>query len=472
MVRKKIVALGLSVALVACVLTGCGNGGNQAGESSAAAGENSAADNSSTGQGEAAENTATEGTESEESEAEVNASNGETVTLRFAWWGGQERADLTNEAVELFMERNPDIIVETSFYPWDSYWENLAVASTADNVPDVYQGYIGAGEFQQFMDGGIVEPLDSYTDSGLIDLTNISDSLQSEGKVDGKLYGLPFGINTRALLVAPDVYEKAGLTIPENDYASWEALEADLAKLKEATGKYAAADFLAIEGDVFKYWCRQHGETVYASEGDSLIGFSKDTFVDFYSMKVKWADEGWIPPYDVSQAENGPEDNTIVKGESAVNIIPASQYANFANAANKDLQMILLPGAESSTATMVPASIHICMSSKSENKEAAARLIDFLVNDVDANKIMKAERGIPASGAVREGMEDTFSDQQKKVAAIVDQAVGYSSANDAPAMEGSTEIQNLIKEYEERIMYKDVTPEEAYDAIAEAAKIN
>ena len=62
MVRKKIVALGLSVALVACVLTGCGNGGNQAGESSAAAGENSAADNSSTGQGEAAENTATEGT--------------------------------------------------------------------------------------------------------------------------------------------------------------------------------------------------------------------------------------------------------------------------------------------------------------------------------------------------------------------------------------------------------------------------
>ena len=47
----------------------------------------------------------------------------------------------------------------------------------------------------------------------------------------------------------------------------------------------------------------------------------------------------------------------------------------------------------------------------------------------------------------------------------------YSSANDAPAMEGSTDIQKLIREYEERMMYKDVTPEEAYDAIAEAAKI-
>ena len=120
---------------------------------------------------------------------------------------------------------------------------------------------------------------------------------------------------------------------------------------------------------------------------------------------------------------------------------------------------------------MVPASLHLCMSSKSENKEAAAKLIDFLINDVEANKLLKAERGIPASSEVCKNMEDTFTDQQKKVADITDQAVDYSSANDAPSMEGSSEIQKLIQEYEERMMYKDVTPEEAYDAIAEAAMI-
>ena len=31
--------------------------------------------------------------------------------------------------------------------------------------------------------------------------------------------------------------------------------------------------------------------------------FSKETYVDFYEMKVRWADEGLIPPYDVSQSE-------------------------------------------------------------------------------------------------------------------------------------------------------------------------
>ena len=39
-------------------------------------------------------------------------------------------------------------------------------------------------------------------------------------------------------------------------------------------------------------------------------------------------------------------------------------------------------------------------------------------------------------------------------------------------MAGTSDIQKLIEEYEERIMYKDVTPEEAYDAIAEAASVN
>ena len=274
------------------------------------------------------------------------------------------------------------------------------------------------------------------------------------------------------MLVAPDIYEKAGLTIPENGYESWEALEADLPKLKEATGKYAAADFLMMEGDVFKYYCRQQGESVYAPEGDSLINFSKDTFNNFYGMKLKWAGEGLIPPYDVSQAENGPEDSSIVKGETAVNIIPASQYANFANAANKELRMILLPGSTSGKATMVPASLHLCMSSKSENKEAAAKLIDFLINDVEANKIMKAERGMPASDKVRESMESTFDENQKKVSAIVDQAVEYSSANDRPSMAGSSKIQKLLAEYEDRMMYQDITPDEAYDELVEAAKLN
>lgn len=406
-----------------------------------------------------------------QNESSEGNSDGKT-TIRFAWWGGQERADMTNEAVKLFMEKNPDIVVETSFYPYDSYFENLAIASTSENLPDVFQSYIGSSELQQFQDGGLIEPLDTYVEDGLIDTSSISDNLIAEGSVEENLYGLPFGINTRAMVVNPEIYEQAGLEIPENGYESFEAMEVDLAKIQEVTGKYASMDFFRHAGDGLKYYCRLQGETEFGSEGDSLIGFSKETFVDFYTMRLKWAENGWIPPYDVTMAENGAEDSTLVKGESAVGIIPANQFASYEEATGKDLQMILLPGASVSEATMVPASAHLSIASTSKNKEAAAKLIDFLLNDEAANEILQTERGIPVADDIREAMAPSFDATTKKVSDIVDKALEYSSVNDLPPMTGTSDIQKLIEEYEERIMYKDVTPEEAYDAIAEAASVN
>ncbi|HJA68237.1 MAG TPA: ABC transporter substrate-binding protein [Candidatus Mediterraneibacter cottocaccae] len=435
MKKKRLMACLLAGTLAAGLLAGCGNG-----------------------------NTQNEGSEGSGSEGKT--------TIRFAWWGGQERADMTNEAVQLFMEKNPDIVVETSFYPYDSYYENLAIASTSDNLPDVFQSYIGSSELQQFQDGGLIEPLDTYVEDGLIDTSSISENLIAEGSVGDNLYGMPFGINTRAMVVNPEIYEQAGLEIPENGYESFEAMEADLAKIQEVTGKYASMDFFRHAGDGLKYYCRLQGETEFASEGDSLIGFSKETFVDFYTMRLKWAENGWIPPYDVTMAENGAEDSTLVKGESAVGVIPSNQFPNYEKAAGKDLQMILLPGASVSKATIVQAGAHLSIASTSKNKEAAAKLIDFLLNDEEANEILQTERGIPAADDIREAMTPSFDATTKKVSDIVDKALEYSSANDLPAMAGTSDIQKLIEEYEERIMYKDVTPEEAYDAIAEAASVN
>lgn len=81
MKTKKMTALFLAATMAAGVLTGCGGG----------------SDKGATADTGAAANTG---------EVKTSANgNGKKVTIRFAWWGGQERADLTNEAVNLFMEK-------------------------------------------------------------------------------------------------------------------------------------------------------------------------------------------------------------------------------------------------------------------------------------------------------------------------------------------------------------------------------
>src|SRR5690625_2032825 len=64
-----------------------------------------------------------------DSEDETTSNEGgeqaEETTIRVAWWGDQERHDMTLEVIELFEELNPGIKVQPEYTGWDGYWERL-----------------------------------------------------------------------------------------------------------------------------------------------------------------------------------------------------------------------------------------------------------------------------------------------------------------------------------------------------------
>ena len=169
------------------------------------------------------------------SEASQEEERKETVTLRFAWWGNEERAEKTNQAVVLFMEKNPDIIVKTVSFPFDEYVENLDISAKTGYIPDVWQGYVGTDG--NYMDAGLVEPLDELVSQGALRVTDIPENLLRSGKIGEKLYGIPFGCNVKCMAIDSKIYESVGLQIPEKYYESWDALGEDLALLAEKEGK-------------------------------------------------------------------------------------------------------------------------------------------------------------------------------------------------------------------------------------------
>ena len=63
----------------------------------------------------------------------------ETQTIRVLWWGSQARHDLTVAAIDVFMEKNPNIHVEIEFTDWGGYWSKLATQAAGGMVPDVVQ---------------------------------------------------------------------------------------------------------------------------------------------------------------------------------------------------------------------------------------------------------------------------------------------------------------------------------------------
>src|SRR5690606_12574993 len=115
----------------------------------------------------------------------------EPVTLRMYWWGGDNRHERTQQAIDLFEDKYPNITVEPEFADWTGYWEKLATSTAGKNMPDVIQ-------MDQLY-------LASYADRGtLVDLTDydigtdgMEESVLGMGGSDGGLYAIP--ISTSAM---------------------------------------------------------------------------------------------------------------------------------------------------------------------------------------------------------------------------------------------------------------------------------
>jgi multiple sugar transport system substrate-binding protein len=61
------------------------------------------------------------------------------TNLRFAWWGSDERHQRTYEALDLFQELHPDIVVMPEISSSNEYRDKLAVQVSGGQAPDVIQ---------------------------------------------------------------------------------------------------------------------------------------------------------------------------------------------------------------------------------------------------------------------------------------------------------------------------------------------
>ncbi|WP_164716356.1 ABC transporter substrate-binding protein [Paenibacillus whitsoniae] len=401
--------------------------------------------------------------------AAASAQPDKNATLRVFWWGTQPRHDATNKVLDLYKSSHPNITFQPEFQAFDGYFQKMTLQAATNNMPDVFQYFVGSADTMQFIEKNQVAPIDDLIAKGLIDVSGISESALTAGKINGKTYGIPLGVSAKAMVIDPEAYQKAGLTVPENGYATWEDLGKDLVKLKAVTGSYGGDDFMTLN-DVFPYYARQFGQVQYADK--TGIGFEEKTYVDFYTMKKSLMKDGLIPPVDVVVSIKSPEESMLAKKKSAISFLYSNQLPNITKAAGRQLKLIPLPGPNAAKGAALPASAQFSIAANSQNKEEAAKFISYFVNNVDANKILNAERGMPAVAKVREGIKEGFAPEQKAVAEYIDKIAKASSPIDPPVPNGSTEIFNLMKDLEQQILYDKITPQQGYATLkVEAAKI-
>lgn len=391
---------------------------------------------------------------SNESEEPKEDNKDEKVTLRIAWWGSQPRHDYTLKIIEMYEEKNPNVKIEAEYAAWDDYWKKLAPQAAANELPDIIQ--MDLSYFSQYAQNGQIADLTSYVGNE-INTADIAENVIDGGKIGDKLYGVNAGVNVVGFHYDPAGLQKAGVdSIPEN--WTWDDYLDIAAKAKDA-GLFVDT---SMKADVFfNYYLRTKGESLYSKDGASL-GYKDDQlFVDFFKMRSDLILDKAAPTPDFLAQLKGIEDDPVVT-QNAIGIWQwSNQFVGLQQVANRDLAIAPMPGPDSDKGLYLKPSMFWSVGNNSKNKEEAAKFIDFMINDIEANKLNLGDRGVPGSATVKEALKPLLSPAQVQVFDYVEWAEGNSSAFDGPDPVGAGEIIETLDSLAEQMAYGNLKVEDA-----------
>jgi multiple sugar transport system substrate-binding protein len=331
--------------------------------------------------------------------------SGGQVALRMSTWGNDSRLKLTEEAITAFQQANPGITVQVENSEFSSYWDKLATQTAANDAPDVIQmdeSYIAAY-------GGRSALLDLGTKSSVLDLSAMDAKVLDTGKVNGALVGAPVGIALFSIGVNPELLKKAGLKMPDDKKWTWDDLASMASTVTQKLGSEGVVgmDFFGLGAAEIGAWARQHNQEAFPLEGQTAV--TQDTLVSYFEFAKKMV-ETKATPAAGSQVENTTaalDASPFATNKAAFHMQFHTQIAAFVAASKSDLQLLRLPAQKSGESPRMvnKASMYWSIAARGEHPEEAAKLVDFLMTDPAAVKVLKVERGVPAIAEVQSLIE-------------------------------------------------------------------
>jgi multiple sugar transport system substrate-binding protein len=379
------------------------------------------------------------------------------VEIRFSWWGNAGRAELTNKAIAEFEAANPNIKVKPEYGDISGYFDKLATQMAANDAPDVIT--MGGAYPAEYANRGAL--LDLSKVQGSLDLSKIDQGALENGQVKGKQYGVSTGANALAIVANPAVFAAAGVPLPDDNSWSWD----DFARIagditaKSPQGTYGTATVLTH--DSLDAFARQRGESLYTQDGQ--LGLGKQTVQDYFDYSLKLSESGAAPSASetVEKLNVSTEQTLMGMGKAGMMLTWSNSLTALSKASGADLKLLKLPGEKPTPGIWLQSSQFYTISARSKHTDAAAKLVNFLVNNQAAAKIIQSDRGIPGNSEMRAAVQDLLTPQGKVEAEYINQIGKMDFAPTYIGPTGSTAVSEITARINTDVLFKRLTPEKA-----------
>ena len=364
---KKQIALALAAAMSVGMLAGCGGG-------------------------------AASSTAGAASEAASTGSSGGSGDLTISWWGGDSRHTAYQEAIAAFTEET-GISVAPSYGSWTDWEQAKSTALAAGQGEDVMQVnwnwlYQFSGEGQSFAD------LNEFAD--IIDLSQFPQSALDACTVAGELQAVPVALTGRTFYWNMNTYKAAGI---ETAPASYEDLIAAGKAFQEklgdeyfplCVGPYDRMIMMTfwLESNYGKAWvenktCNYTVEEI--TEGMNFIKSLEDNHVIPTMEQYKGAGFSSI---DKSTQWIDGQYAGIFEWDSSANKYYDAMADNSGFTVGEEIKW-----GDKANGGFAKVSMGLSITETCKDKESAAKLINFLLNEEKGASIMGTECGMVSSAA-------------------------------------------------------------------------
>ncbi len=398
--------------------------------------------------------------------------NGEPCTIRFAWWGGQTRHERTEQVVKMFMEKYPNVTIETEPTDFNGYFQKLPTLIGASDVWDVFQ--LG-NNWSEFND--IITDLTPYIKDGTINTDNISDAFLSTTYDMGKQMEISLGTNAHCIIYNADMFAEAGIPEPDDNW-TWDQYEEYAKKLQEVTGEFGSSSL-----EEFYAGCTvgvpqfEKGLNFFKSDNSGMMIDKADYMVPFIEMIQRMTAEGSYPDRGaLNEMGVSPEQNFVATGEAAMTWKLSNEVAAMAKAAEENgvgnLKLAAIPKrtADGPEGYAVKSSQGLAIYTGTKYPEVCAAFINYFINSVEANQVLLGERGVPISSAVRAAIQPNLTDVEKSVYDYIGKVGSWDTSDvfiNEPACQSA--IRDEFKSQLDRVINGEESAEEAAQNVLDFA---
>lgn len=366
-----------------------------------------------------------------------NSSTAETK-LAITWWGNQTRNERTQAVLDLYSEQNPGITFDTQPAEWSDYWTKLSTLAAGNALPECLQ--MDYSYIDQYMNSGLLVDMNPYVESGILDVSNIDESILNACTSDGKLYAVSIGQNAPALLYNKTLMDE--LNIEVKDGMTLDEFTDIARQVYDKTG--IKTDVAYGSSDNFFPYLLRANDTTKLFNNDSLNVENENAFVEFFSLYETGAKEGWILSADVyaeltvASVEQSP---LIYYSSPATQSWCAFFWTNqltaMVAAAPEDMEIGITtwPSNNVQKSNFLKPSGFFCVSRDAgTNEEEAVKVVNYMLNSVDAHKILLAERGIPTSSVIANEILPLLDETTQRITTFISDVVAPNCSTISPAI--------------------------------------